>query len=385
MNEHIYYYPILKWKKGEYTALRKLRQEIKDRVCPIIEITPSGYDPETHENRVAIMTHIKDIAIRLHKNWDDRESFIDIKNLNVPKEHEPMCINKIFNDCASSFCRASPVVHLDDEVQSLDAYKEIIKNQKKDCMLRIKISEITDGVEDRINYILKRLCITSSEIYLLADLDKLCIEESDEEAIYEILSGQLFKIFNMFDWHTIIMAGSSFPNEPTNGASNNRYEWKLYKNFLDKYAILSKELKFSDYYVLNPDHSFPIDGKIIKPKAKLRYTTDNGWYFSKPPSKPKIKKDDEQCKEPTGGEQYKLLCQDLIARPFFRGLSFSKGDEYIYQQAIAANERGGNSTTWIEASTNQHITKVVTDLSKLLGFSLRCEQGLLGLLESTLE
>ena len=385
MIEHVYYYPILKWKKGEYSALYNLQPQIKDHICPIIEITPAGYDPESHENRTTVDAHIKDIGFRLHKSWDDRISFIDIENLKASKKEEPRYINKIFENCAASFCRAIPVVHLEDEIPSLDAYKEIIKNQKRGCMLRIKIGAITDTIEDKVNFILKKLDVNVSEIYLLADLDKLNIREEDEEAIYDILSERLCKIFNAFDWHTIIIAGSSFPEEITDGTLSNRYEWKLYKNFLDKFANPLKEPNFSDYYVLNPEHSFPTDGKIIKPKAKLRYTTDNGWYFNKTPSKSKRKKDIEEDKELKGGEQYKLLCRDLIACPFFRGSSFSKGDEYIYQQATASKANGGNATTWVKASTSQHITKVVTDLSKLLGFSLRCEQGLLGLLERTLE
>ena len=63
MTEYVFYYPILKWKQGEYKALHSLNPQIKDRICPIIEITPIGYDPESKENRITIDEHIKDIGI----------------------------------------------------------------------------------------------------------------------------------------------------------------------------------------------------------------------------------------------------------------------------------------------------------------------------------
>lgn len=80
-----FYYPILKWKQGEYTALSKLADGVKDRICPIIEITPSGYDPESQENRKNVNEHIKDIGIRLHKCWEGREAFVDIEAVHILK------------------------------------------------------------------------------------------------------------------------------------------------------------------------------------------------------------------------------------------------------------------------------------------------------------
>ena len=385
MNEYIYY-PILKWKQGEYRALRNLRPEIKDRVCPIIEIPPVGYDQESRENRITLDAHIKDIGIRLHNNWEDRISFIDVSKLDIPEIQKPLYIKKIFDNCSNSFCRTIPVVSLGDGEQSLSVYKEIIEQQKRGCMLRVKISEIEDELTNKIMYILKKLNITTSEIYLLADLERLHIEKENEEEIYNLLSGELCKLINSFSWNTIIIAGSSFPEEITYGQQDNRYEWKFYKNFLDKIWRLPKEPRFADYYVLTPDHSFPIDGKKVKPKAKLRYTTDAGWYFDTTPTKSRKRKDvNEDDGNIKSGNQYKLLCQKLVNYPFFRGKYYSKGDEYIYEQATNLQKSGGNPSKWIEASTDQHITKVVNDLSNLFGFSLRCEQGLLGLLEKTLE
>lgn len=86
--------------------------------------------------------------------------------------------------------------------------------------------------------------------------DRIDVIKIGDDEVYDIYSEQLCKIFNIFDWHTTIIAGSSFPEEMTDGTLNNRYEWNLYDNFLKKFAITSKEPKFSDYYILNPEHSF---------------------------------------------------------------------------------------------------------------------------------
>ena len=38
------YVPILKWRQGEYLALEKLAQDIKDYVMPLIEVPPLEWD-----------------------------------------------------------------------------------------------------------------------------------------------------------------------------------------------------------------------------------------------------------------------------------------------------------------------------------------------------
>ena len=40
------YIPILKWRQGEYLALDRLEDRVKDKVLPLIEIPPIEWDFE---------------------------------------------------------------------------------------------------------------------------------------------------------------------------------------------------------------------------------------------------------------------------------------------------------------------------------------------------
>ncbi len=39
-----FYSPILKWKLGEYLALSRLNESVKNHIVPLIEIPKVGYD-----------------------------------------------------------------------------------------------------------------------------------------------------------------------------------------------------------------------------------------------------------------------------------------------------------------------------------------------------
>ena len=42
-----HYVPVLKWKQGEYQALYRLSNAVKDNLTPLLEIPPIGFDFET--------------------------------------------------------------------------------------------------------------------------------------------------------------------------------------------------------------------------------------------------------------------------------------------------------------------------------------------------
>lgn len=46
-----YYVPLLKWKRGERTALQKLSDDIKDQLKPLFNVMPNS-DPDTFFNKV---------------------------------------------------------------------------------------------------------------------------------------------------------------------------------------------------------------------------------------------------------------------------------------------------------------------------------------------
>ena len=48
--DHTHYVPWLRWKQGEYQAIKKLSSEEKMKMTPIIELPEFGYDHEKNED-----------------------------------------------------------------------------------------------------------------------------------------------------------------------------------------------------------------------------------------------------------------------------------------------------------------------------------------------
>lgn len=61
------YVPILKWRQGEYQALLRLADPIKDHTVPLIEITPPDFDFETQTPLKTLDEHLGTFATRLQK------------------------------------------------------------------------------------------------------------------------------------------------------------------------------------------------------------------------------------------------------------------------------------------------------------------------------
>ena len=52
------YVPILKWRQGEYQALLRLNDPVKDRIVPLIEVTPPDFDFETRTPTKTLDEHL---------------------------------------------------------------------------------------------------------------------------------------------------------------------------------------------------------------------------------------------------------------------------------------------------------------------------------------
>ena len=353
------YIPILKWKQGEYQALNNLSDDIKRHIMPLIEITPIGYDHENKKDSKTIDDHISTIGSRLKKKWGSYPCFVDFTQLQLQKiQKGEDYINKIFTLYRSENCTVIPVVELDFSNLILDKIKEVIKIDKQGVCLRIKSKYIGDNnLNTKIDNFISNMGIAKAEIDLLIDFEVL-----PENAGYLNFAISSIKNINQINlWRSFIVAGSSFPKDTSKSSKNiQRIEWSLYKkcyeNFVDAFRLPS----FSDYGINRPEH-LDLDMRVIKPFAKMRYTLDDKWYINVGGA--------VRGPKSRGFGQFQNLCQELVEENFYRGKEYSAGDKYINDCAKGV-EGTGNLSTWVCVSTNQHLVKIVNDLSSLYGFSI---------------
>ncbi|WP_086607056.1 beta family protein [Erythrobacter donghaensis] len=133
-----------------------------------------------------------------------------------------------------------------------------------------------------------------------------------------------------------------------------RREWLLYKALM---AALSDPIRrpgFGDYAVAAVE--FPKgDMRFMRGSPNVRYAIDDAWLVAK-----------SKRQKSNNNHAYPDLCGAIVASGTFAGIGFSEGSKYI-DGCRLGTEKMGNPTTWKWVATNQHITKVVSDLARLSG------------------
>src|ERR1700761_9070713 len=71
------YIPVLKWRQGEYQALMRLDDAHRQRVVPLIEVTPPEWDFEEARDKKTIEQQLEPFARRLKAKWGSLPAFLD--------------------------------------------------------------------------------------------------------------------------------------------------------------------------------------------------------------------------------------------------------------------------------------------------------------------
>ncbi len=157
------------------------------------------------------------------------------------------------------------------------------------------------------------------------------------------------------DWRTFTLIGGSFPSSiaEIKGVKSivPRHEWLVYQDLANYLKRESRRIPtFGDYTISHPKVVM-LDMRLVKPSAKLIYTTDNAFYVRKGPNV-----------RDNGFTQYHDYCMELVKSTIFKGETFSAGDKLIYDCAHRT-KKPGNLTTWKWVGTNHHMERLVEDTS----------------------
>jgi hypothetical protein len=358
MFNHLHYVPILKWKLGEYQALARLESSVKDRVTPLIELPAVGYDFENSRVAKSLDDHLKDFGRRLKAKWASRTCFVDTKNIASSERMADGThpLERVMQLARTEGCTAIPVVALssDADYRRAAALSDLLDGNGAAIRLQLEDFDRPHFADD-IARCLDELTVGISEADLIVDL---CDQHFLPVTVFvQTLRASLQRLPTLNRWRTFTVAGSSYPKTLADiGATAMvpRREWALYRELVRQIGHESRIPTFGDYAVAHPD-PVELDMRLIKPFAKLRYTTPEDWYIAK-----------GRAVRTSGFDQYRAMCDAVVRQPFFDGAAFSDGDRYIAECA-AGTETTGNLTTWVWVSSNRHITRVVADLSTFHG------------------
>ena len=358
MFNHLHYVPILKWKLGEYQALSRLAPAVKDRITPLLEIPAVGYDFEKHRTSKSLDDHLADFGRRLKAKWQARACFIDLRLIDQSERMSDGShpLDRVLTSARSEGCNTIPVIAVGSDADYLKAAGAAKSVDTHGVCLRLQLEDFDrPNFSGDIENALRQVTASQTETDLVIDLgDKQFLPIT---AFVQTLISAIRKIPALNRWRTFSVAGTSYP--ATLAAIDGsklvrRQEWSIYRTLVDELGDDIRIPSFGDYGVAYPD-PVELDMRLIKPFAKLRYTTPEDWHIAK-----------GRAVRTSGFEQYRGMCDAVTRQPFFDGAAFSDGDRYIAECAVG-NEPTGNLTTWVWVSTNRHITRVVADLANFHG------------------
>jgi hypothetical protein len=356
-----YYVPILKGKMGEYSALKEVAPDIRDKITPLIEIPPIPWDYNNDAPSRTIDAHLSKVTDTLGDVWgENRQLFMD---LNFLEAGERMADGShpliwLFNDAGGKGLPLIPTTGLSRDRSYQTAVASIATEDGLGLCMRLESDELDDDLESNLENTLGQLRVDPGSVDLLIDLKE--ISATPEQTRFTFISVvNIFKNLPKIDeWRSLILSGTSFPQTLSEFEANTesrvqRTEWLIWRSLFNYRAKLKRLPTFSDYTIVHPE-PFEMDPRMMQLGAKVKYTTSDAWIIIK-----------GQSIRRAGASQTHSLCQYLVGLPDYRGENFSWGDKCIFD---CANTRTGpgNQTTWVRVGVSHHIAFVVDQIANLL-------------------
>lgn len=351
------YVPVLKWRQGEYQALFRLPDWVKDRTIPLIEITPPDFDFESWTPSKSIDDHLAKFAVRFRTKWGSRPAMLDCGLLDsselMQDGKHPM--QYLCEEAFSQNASIIPVLRLDSNEAYQLAVATVNAMMLTGVALRCSLNEALDPDFDaNVSLLLQKIGTTIENCDIILDLEAPNWEPQD--VLVNIVATAIHVSNAMVNARNMVLIGTSFPAsmaEVTGPAQFwPRREWVFFRALLGAMGNTLRKPTFGDYAIATNGYS-QMDMRKVKPSATIRYACDDGWIIVKGTNV-----------RDNGFGQYRGCSGTVTRSAHFLGPGFSPGSDYI-EACRDGTASTGSLTTWRWVGSNHHITKVVADLAML--------------------
>ncbi|MCL1047012.1 beta family protein [Shewanella electrodiphila] len=354
------YLPVLKWRQGEYQALMRLKSSVKSSIRPLFVIPPIEFDFETQMPKKTAQAHIEPLVKRLEDKWGDGIASMDLHvSLHTSTMQSGELVPEyVYRLLKQSKTNIKPVITLHDEPEYIRIIMDYCRAKACGLDIRIKFEELADAENMAL---LPKLIIENNlnmaGIEIIIDFGSKS-EYEPFERIGTLLAVLISKIDSFSSYKSIYLVGTAldFSSVPTNSlVTQPRADWKFYRRFYKENFERISNLGFGDFSIEPPEFAPALDMRVIKPAARIIYSTEELWVINKGSAfrdNPK---------------QMHSMCHDFVCKSgFYVGSSLSEGDLKIHECAyyLCSN---GSLTTWKEVGTSHHISFVVHQLASLHG------------------
>lgn len=348
------YVPILKGKFGEFTALSKLEDDIKQTVIPIIDLlrfVPQVVkDPKKKEK--TFDDYVKTIIKYFINMWEkERLVYIDFYLFDNEKKMKDGThpINYIFNSLLEVKYNVIPVLHSSLNEQTKNIIIDSVPKFDRGVCLRIPI-DINTELNTEIEKLRKGLDLKPIDIDLVLDLQNPNFTSFKQ--LTEFIESKFNELNYIQEWRSFVLSGSIFPIDLSKIKADKvepipRYIWLLW-NELQKRNNITRIPTFSDYsishFLMSKTTGVP------NASASIRYTHEKKFYIYR-----------GRGTRERGYKQFYAVSESLINGLHYFSKEHCKGCEFIYKCGTE-KKKPGSLTTWRWVGTAHHITVVVNQL-----------------------
>lgn len=358
MADHLHYIPVLKARRGEFTALEALDADVRSRLTPLLEVPPIPWDFENEIPAKSLDDHLGPVSANIGRYWGvDQAFYIDFSWISEEESSDRTHpVSSVMTELRELGAEPIPVVGASSPSGYSAAVKEVVGEDGRGACLRLdrddlrRLSLLPSLLADISNAI----GCPANEIDLILDFKDF--DAGQASAIEIAAAAALSSIPDPDEWRSLTLVGGAFPlnlSGLASGAQLQRADWDVWRTLaISRGDEHPRRPAFGDYAVQHPEPD-EVDPRLMKMSAAIRYATPAEWLI--------LKKKNVQDH---GWEQFHDLSAELIQRDEYRGADFSDGDQMI--EACANRSSGtGNATTWRKIATNHHIATVVDQLASL--------------------
>jgi hypothetical protein len=350
------YTPFLKLKSNEIIAIEELDTATQNNLVPFFDF-PKNKEAFTEAKFITKVQRMKNSATKHLKNISRfyLDNFDIDSTLYIKGEYNLSYLLQEFKDLS-----IIPVVGIDrtyEHIQSVINAKDSSLIDSEHLAVRFTVSDFEDFelISDDIIDMLEEVMSKFNAIDLILDC-RVCINLSEATLSSNIISF-IKQFISTYPTNKIIVTGSSIPASISEVLSTSS-EVEHPRNELSIFNVVlagldtSSNLFLGDYAMVSPDYSdIDIADELIRTitAAKIIYTFDNHHFIIR-----------GKGLQHYGNGQYNDLAAIIVSKIFYRGETYSFGDNYLKEKSLGMGSQVLPGTI-IKPSINTHIKYMMND------------------------
>jgi len=351
--DHRHYVPVLRWKRGEWNALRLIEDDDRDLITPLIELAPKdfrdwrsrgpGFVKEELEKRVGCVKEV----------WGERPVFFDgvLLDPDMRATGGLHPVELAAGVLASGGAGAVPVIGLGRDPAYEAAVGAAAKVLGHGVALRLRLPDLLRRTLDSDLARLLQNAPNVNEIDLIVDLGVI---HAGVPTVRQILD----RVGTPNRWRTFTVICGAFPKDLSDFRPGEhtleRSDWMWWRNQVLGTPRPPRLPAYGDYTTQHGSFSEPPPRPNFS--ASIRYTAEDHWVI--------MRGEGVFTDGGPGFAQWPANAMMLCEREEYCGEDFSAGDAYIQRMAIQTANTG-NAETWLSASVNHHLVYSARQVASL--------------------